>query len=88
MSSNDFSIPDLRSMVPNGNYAALALAIIHKAALDLHSNNPARASEARAWLMWVGISWCQMLGVTEAQLAAWEANHYALPPGSHRNWRY
>jgi hypothetical protein len=88
MSSDDFSIPDLRSMVPNGNYAALALAIIHKAALDMHSRNPACASEARAWLMLIGISWCQMLGVTEAQLAAWEGNHFALPSGSHRNWRY
>lgn len=88
MSSDDFSIPGLRSMAPNANYAALALAIIHKAALDLHSRNPACASEARAWVMLIGISWCQMLGVTESQLSAWEANHFALPPGSHRNWRY
>ncbi len=88
MSNDDFSIFDLRSMMPNGNYAALALAIIHKAALDLHSSNPACAAEARAWLVLVGISWCQMLGVTDSQLAAWEANHFALPPESHRNWRY
>ena len=39
---------------PIENYGALALAVVYQAALDLHSKNPARASEAKAWLRHVG----------------------------------
>jgi hypothetical protein len=80
--------PESQYLGPDENYASLALAIIHKAALDLNSSNPSCAAEAQAWLVLVGISWCQMLGVTEAQLAAWAGNNYILPLSRHRNWRY
>jgi len=73
---------------PIENYGALALAVVYQAALDLHSKNPARASEAKAWLRHEGIGWCQMLGIQETQLVAWEVNSFNLPPGTHRNWRY
>lgn len=69
-------------------YAALALAIIHHAALDLESRNPARASEARGWLQLVGLSWCQILGVPDEELTTWVEKDFALPSGPHRNWRY
>jgi hypothetical protein len=70
------------------NYAALALAVIHKAVLDLQSNNPACVAEARAWLQWVGLSWCQILGISDEEIDHWAANNFALPPSAHRNWRY
>lgn len=88
MNSQERSFPVTRPLIFNDNYAALALAIVQKAALDLRRSNPACAAEARAWLMLVGISWCQMLGVTEIQLASWAANNFFLQPSSHRNWRY
>ena len=69
-------------------FAALALAIILRAALDLKSKNPARVSEARTWLQFVGLSWCQLLGISEKELTFWAANGFALPPKAHRNWRY
>jgi hypothetical protein len=73
---------------PIENYGALVLAVVYQAALDLHSKNPACASEAKVWLRHVGISWCQMLGIQETQLAAWEEDNFNLPPTTHRNWRY
>jgi hypothetical protein len=69
-------------------FAALALAVILRAALDLKSKNPARVSEARTWLQFVGLSWCQLLGISEKKLTFWAANGFALPPKAHRNWRY
>ena len=69
-------------------YVALALAVIHHAAMDLESENPARVAEASAWLQFVGLSWCQILGVPEEELKAWETKSFALPPSVHRNWRY
>ncbi len=69
-------------------YVALALAVIHHAAMDLESENPARVAEASAWLQFVGLSWCQILGVSEEELKAWVAKGFALPPSVHRNWRY
>lgn len=69
-------------------YIALALAVIHHAAVDLESENPARVAEARAWLQFVGLSWCQMIGVSEEELNTWAANNFSLPPSVHRNWRY
>jgi len=69
-------------------FAALALAVILRAALDLKSKNPARVSEARTWLQFVGLSWCQLLGISEKELTFWAANCFALPPKAHRNWRY
>ena len=69
-------------------YAALALAVVYGAARDLMSKNPARVSEARAWLQLVGLSWCQMLGVSESQLDDWAKKGYTIPFSSHRNWRY
>ena len=74
--------------MPDENYAALALAVIYKAALDLHSKNPACVAEARAWLQLVGLSWCQTLGISEEELDQWVANNFALPSNGHRNWRY
>jgi hypothetical protein len=70
------------------SYVALALAVIHHAAMDLESENPARVAEARAWLQIVGLSWCQILGVSEEELNFWAANDFILPPSVHRNWRY
>jgi hypothetical protein len=72
----------------NDRYAALALAIVYNAALDLKSKNPARVAEARTWLQWVGLSWCQILGISDEELDHWAANNFALPPSAHRNWRY
>lgn len=72
----------------NDPFAALALAVILRAALDLKSKNPARVSEARTWLQFVGLSWCQLLGISEKELTFWVANGFALPPKAHRNWRY
>jgi len=69
-------------------YAALALAVIYHAAMDLKSKNPARVAEARAWLQFVGLSWCHLLGVSEEELKVWAARSFALPPSVHRNWRY
>lgn len=69
-------------------YVALALAVIHHAAMDLESENPARVAEASTWLQFVGLSWCQIIGVSEEELKAWVANGFALPPSVHRNWRY
>ncbi len=69
-------------------YVALALAVIHHAAMDLESENPARVAEASAWLQFVGLSWCQILGVSEEELKAWATKGFALPPSVHRNWRY
>ena len=69
-------------------YVALALAVIHHAAMDLESENPARVAEASAWLQFVGLNWCQILGVSEEELKTWVANGFALPPSVHRNWRY
>ena len=69
-------------------YAALALAVIYGAARDLKSKNPARVSEARAWLQVVGLSWCQILGISDVELDRWAANNFALPSSAHRNWRY
>jgi|FrelakmetLWP11LW_1041352.scaffolds.fasta_scaffold133992_1 hypothetical protein len=72
----------------NNPYVALALAVVQNAAQDLNSKNPARAAEARAWLQFVGLSWCQMLGVSEEELNTWAANNFTLPTSVHRNWRY
>lgn len=69
-------------------YAALALAVVFKAAMDIKSKNPACASEARMWLQFVGVSWCQILGITEKELATWAGSDFSLPPSAHRNWRY
>lgn len=69
-------------------YAVLALAVIHHAAADLESENPSRVAEARKWLQFVGLSWCQMLGVSEEELNTWAANDFTLPLSVHRNWRY
>lgn len=69
-------------------YAALALAIVYNAALDVKSKNPALVAEARAWLQLVGVSWCEILDVSEKELADWVANEFDLPPSIHRNWRY
>lgn len=69
-------------------FAVLALAVVFKAALDLKSKNPACALEARTWLQFVGLSWCQMLGISEKELTFWAANGFTLPPKTHRNWRY
>ncbi len=69
-------------------YIALALAVIYHAVSDLESNNPARVSEAQAWLQFVGLNWCQLLGVSEETLNAWVAAGFAMPPSAHRNWRY
>jgi len=69
-------------------YAALALAIVYNAALDVKSNNPALVAEARAWLLLVGLSWCEILDVSEKDFAGWVANDFDLPTSSHRNWRY
>lgn len=69
-------------------YAALALAVVFKAALDLQSKNPACALEARTWLQFVGLNWCQMLGISEKKISTWVAGNFTLPPNAHRNWRY
>jgi hypothetical protein len=69
-------------------YAALALAIVYNAALDIKSENPALVAEARAWLQLVGLSWCQILDVPEKELADWVANDFDLQSSAHRNWRY
>ena len=69
-------------------YVALALAVVLKAALDLKSKNPACALEAKIWLQFVGLSWCQMLGISEKEISNWVSNNFALPPSVHRNWRY
>ena len=69
-------------------FRALALAVILRAALDLKSKNPARVSEARTWLQFVGLSWCQMLGISEKEISKWVACNFSLPPNAHRNWRY
>ncbi|OJX47177.1 MAG: hypothetical protein BGO78_17025 [Chloroflexi bacterium 44-23] len=69
-------------------YATLALAVLFRAALDLKSKNPARVSEARTWLQFVGLSWCQMLGISEKEISTWVASNFTLPPNAHRNWRY
>lgn len=69
-------------------YAVLALAVVFKAALDLKSKNPKCALEARTWLQFVGLSWCQMLGISEKEISKWVAGNYSLPPNAHRNWRY
>jgi hypothetical protein len=69
-------------------YVALALAVVQHAAHDLKSKNPARVAEASAWLQFVGLSWCQMLGVSEEELKIWVSKGFALPPPVHRNWRY
>jgi len=44
--------------------------------------------EARTWLQFVGLSWCQLLGISEKELTFWSANSFDLPPNAHRNWRY
>ncbi|MCX6054796.1 MAG: hypothetical protein NTZ74_07775 [Chloroflexi bacterium] len=69
-------------------FAALALAVILRAALDLKSKNPACALEARTWLQFVGLSWFQMLGISEKEISKWVASNFSLPPNAHRNWRY
>jgi len=69
-------------------YAVLALAVVFKAALDLKSKNPTCALEARIWLQFVGLSWCQLLGISEKDLTFWATNGFALPANAHRNWRY
>jgi hypothetical protein len=69
-------------------YTALALAVIYHAVQDLHCKNPSRVAEARAWLQFVGLDWCQLLGVTEEKLNAWVTGNFTLPPSAHRNWRY
>jgi len=69
-------------------YVALALAVVLHAALDLKSKNPSREAEARTWLQFVGLSWCQILGVSEKELTSWVANGFTILPSVHRNWRY
>jgi hypothetical protein len=69
-------------------YAVLALAVVFKAALDLKSKNPTCALEARTWLQFVGLSWCQMLGISEKEISKWIASNFSLPSNTHRNWRY
>jgi hypothetical protein len=69
-------------------FVALALAIVFKASMDLKSKNPACVSEARMWLQFVGLSWCEMLGISEKELSIWAASNFSLPPSAHRNWRY
>ncbi len=88
MSKSGLSFTENQHSKPDENYAALALAVIHKAALDLHSKNPACVAEARAWLQFVGLSWCQILGVSEEELEQWAVSNFTLPPNIHRNWRY
>jgi hypothetical protein len=70
------------------HFAALALAIVYNAALDIKSKNPARVAEARMWLQIVGLYSCQILGIPDAELDQWAANNFVLPPSAHRNWRY
>ncbi len=72
----------------HGPYTTLALAVIHHAMQDLKSDNPARVAEARAWLQFVGIDWCELLGITGEELNTWVASGFALPDTGHRNWRY
>lgn len=88
MSKQGLSFSENLYSMLDENYAALALAVIYKAALDLHSKNPACVAEARAWLQLVGLSWCQILGISEEELDQWAANNFTLPPNGHRNWRY
>ena len=69
-------------------YAVLALAVVFKAASDLKSKNPTCALEARTWLQFVGLSWCQLLGISEKEISKWTASNFSLLPNAHRNWRY
>jgi len=45
-------------------------------------------TEARTWLQFVGLNWCELMGVSEEELETWVAGGFALPPSAHRNWRY
>ena len=56
--------------------------------LDLECDNPARLAEARAWLQFVGLNWCELIVGSKKEVEAWVAGGFALPPGTHRNWRY
>ncbi|GAP11284.1 hypothetical protein BECAL_02470 [Bellilinea caldifistulae] len=66
-------------------YIDLALAMIYHPVLDLESDNPACVTEARTWFQFVGLNWCELLGVSEEELEAWVAGGFTLPPSTHRN---
>lgn len=73
---------------PHDPWAALALAVVIQAAEDVHQGYPALASEARAWLQTVGLSWCQALDVPDWDLKQWVLEDYKFSDSPHRNWRY
>jgi len=72
----------------NQHFSALVLAIVYRAALDMKSDNVFCVSEAKKWLLNVGLHWCQIIGVSEKDLSNWQASNFSLPGCSHRNWRY
>lgn len=49
-------------------FLASALVVLHHAEASLESENPACVAEARTWLQFVGLSSCQVLGVSEEEL--------------------
>jgi hypothetical protein len=69
-------------------WAALAMAVVFQAAQDVQSENPACVSEARTWLQFVGLGWCQVLDVPDFVLTQWAMRGFELPDVPHRNWRY
>lgn len=73
---------------PHDPWAALALAVVIQAAEDVQNGYPALASEARAWLLMVGLGWCQALDVPDDALKQWAKTGFLLSDGPHRNWRY
>ncbi|NLG96761.1 MAG: hypothetical protein GX491_05325 [Chloroflexi bacterium] len=73
---------------PHDPWAALALAVILQAAEDTQMGYPALAAEARAWLLMVGLGWCQALDVPDDALKQWVKTGFQLSDNSHRNWRY
>ena len=73
---------------PHDPWAALALAVVVQAAEDARKGYPALAAEARAWLLLVGLGWCQALDVPDDALKRWAKTGFQLSDGPHRNWRY
>lgn len=69
-------------------WITLAIAVVYQAVLDAQNGHPALANEAKIWLQFIGVSWCEILDVSEKELKIFSLNDLKLPENTHRNWRY
>lgn len=69
-------------------WITLALAIVYQAAVDAENGHPALATDAKLWLEYIGLYWCEMLNVPINILENWSSSDFRLIGVPQRNWRY